>query len=56
MIAAAVSNMTHLSKTFEKLLIDTMQLFLISSGRMNITQIARFSSSCESWFRQSFKK
>ena len=56
MIAAALSSMTNLSKTFEKFIIDTMQLFLTSSGRMNFTQMARCSSSCESRFRQNFKK
>ena len=33
-----------------------MQLFLTSSGRMNFTQMARCSNSCESRFRQNFKK
>ncbi len=56
MIAAALSSMTNLSKTFEKFIIDTMQLFLTSSGRMNFTQMARCSNSCESRFRQNFKK
>jgi len=56
MIAAALSSMTNLSKTFEKFIIDTMQLFLTSSGRMNFTQMARCSCSCESRFRQNFKK
>ena len=46
MIAAALSSVTNLSKTFEKFIIDTMQLFLTSSGRMNFTQMARCSSSC----------
>ena len=41
MIAAALSSMTNLSKTFEKFIIDTMQLFLTSSGRMNFTQKCR---------------
>ena len=41
MITAALSSMTNLSKTFEKFIIDTMQLFLTSSGRMNFTQMAR---------------
>ena len=56
MIAAALSSMTNLSKTFEKFIIDTMQLFLTSSRRMNFTQMARCSSSCESRFSQNFNR
>lgn len=33
-----------------------MELYLISSGRMNFTQMARYGHSCESRFRQNFKK
>ena len=33
-----------------------MDLYLTSSGRMNFTQMARCSRSCESRFRQNFRK
>ena len=56
MIAAALSSMTNLSKSFRTFIIETMELFLTSSGRMNFTQMARCGRSCESRFRQNFKK
>ena len=56
MIAAALSSMTNLSKSFQSFIIETMELFLTSSGRMNFTQMARCGRSCESRFRQNFKK
>ena len=55
-ISAALSSMTNLSKTFQSFIIETMELFLTSSGRMNFTQMARCGRSCESRFRQNFKK
>ena len=48
MIAAALSSMTNLSKSFRTFIIETMELFLTSSGRMNFTQMARCGRSCES--------
>ena len=56
MVAAALSSMTNLSKSFRTFIIETMELFLTSSGRMNFTQMARCGRSCESRFRQNFKK
>lgn len=56
MIAAALSSMTKLSKSFQSFIIETMELYLTSSGRMNFTQMARCGCSCESRFRQNFKK
>ncbi len=55
MVAAALSSMTNLSKSFRTFIIETMELFLTSSGRMNFTQMARCGRSCESRFRQIFK-
>lgn len=54
MIAAALSSMTNLSKSFQSFIIETMELFLTSSGRMNFTQIARCGRSCEIRFCQCF--
>ena len=56
MVAVALSSMTNLSKSFRTFIIETMELFLTSSGRMNFTQMARCGRSCESRFRQNFKK
>ena len=56
MIAAAHSSMTNLGKSFRTFIIETMELYLTSSGRMNFTQMARCGRSCESRFRQNFKK
>ena len=56
MIAAALSSMTNLGKSFRTFIIETMELYLTSSGRMNFTQMARCGRSCESRFRQNFKK
>ena len=51
MIAAALSSMTNLGKSFRTFIIETMELYLTSSGRMNFTQMARCGRSCESRFR-----
>ena len=56
MIAAALSSLTNLGKSFRTFIIETMELYLTSSGRMNFTQMARCGRSCESRFRQNFKK
>ena len=45
MVAAALSSMTNLSKSFQSFIIETMELFLTSSGRMNFTQMARCGRS-----------
>ena len=56
LIEDALSNVANLSKSFRTLIIETMELYLTSSGRMNFTQMARRGRSCESRFRQNFKK
>lgn len=55
LIENTLSSVTNLSKSFRTFIIETMELYLTSSGRMNHTQMARCSSSCESLFRQNFK-
>lgn len=56
MISKALSGQTNLSKSFQTFFIETMELFLTNTGRINFTQMARCGKSCESRFRQNFKK
>jgi len=46
----------NLHKSFKHFLIETMICYLSISGRVNFSQMARFSQSCESRFRQNFKR
>ena len=56
MISKALSGQTNLSKTFQSFFIETMELILTHTGRLNFTQLARCGRSCESRFRQNFRK
>ena len=56
MITAALSSVTNLGNSFRTFIIKTMELYLTFSGRMIFTQMARCGHSCESRFRQNFKK
>lgn len=56
MIAAALRSQTNIGKSFQSFFIETMELFLTHTGRLNFTQMARCGRSCESRFRQNFKK
>ena len=56
MISKALSGQTNLSKTFQSFFIETMELILTHTGRLNFTQMARCGRSCESRFRQNFRK
>ena len=56
MIASALKSQTNLSKSFHTFFIETMELMLTHTGRLNFTQMARRGRSCESRFRQNFKK
>ena len=56
LIAAALKSQTNLSKSFQSFFIETMELILTHTGRLNFTQMARCGRSCESRFRQNFKK
>ena len=56
MIASALKSQTNLSKSFHTFFIETMELILTHTGRLNFTQMARCGRSCESRFRQDFKK
>ena len=56
MISKALSGQTNLSKSFQSFFIETMELILTHTGRLNFTQMARCGRSCESRFRQNFRK
>ncbi|MGI6313981.1 MAG: transposase [Candidatus Cryptobacteroides sp.] len=56
MISRSLSGQTNLSKSFQSFFIETMELMLTHTGRLNFSQMARCGRSCESRFRQNFKK
>ena len=56
MLSKALSGQTNLSKSFQSFFIETMELILTHKGRLNFTQMAKCGRSCESRFRQNFKK
>lgn len=56
MIAATLKSQTDLSKSFQSFFIETMELMLTHTGRLNFTRMARCGRSCESRFRKNFKK
>jgi len=56
MISRYLSGQTNLSKSFQSFFIETMELMLTHTGRLNFTQMARCGCSCESRFRQNFRK
>lgn len=56
MITAALRSQTNIGKSFQSFFIETMELFLTHTGRLNFTQMARCGRSRESRFRQNFKK
>lgn len=55
-IIDALNGTAKLHKSFQKFFITTSILFLSMTKRMNFTQMALFSDSCESRFRQNFQK
>lgn len=56
LIETALKSQTNLSKTFQSFFIETMELILTHTGRLNFSQMSRCGRSCESRFRQNFKK
>lgn len=56
LIETTLKSQTKLSKSFRSFFIETMELMLTHTGRLNFTQMARCGHSCESRFRQNFKK
>ncbi len=55
-IENALNCTTKLNKSFHKFFIEAMQLYLTIQGHVNFTRMARFGHSCESRFRQNFRK
>lgn len=55
-VASALNNTAKVRKSFEKFFIETMFLILTVYGKLNFLSISRHGSSCESRFRQNFKK
>ena len=56
LISSNLEVATNLSKSFQSFFIETMELILTHTGRLNFTQMARCGRSCESRFRQNFRK
>ena len=56
LIATALKSQANIGKSFQSFFIETMELFLTHTGRLNFTRMARCGRSCESRFRQNFKK
>ena len=55
-VSKALSSQTNLGKSFRTFFIETMELYLTNKGRINFTTMAKLGRSCESRFRQNFKK
>jgi len=45
-----------LRKSFRKFFCETMILYITMFGRVNYTAMSKHSDSCESTFRQNFKR
>jgi len=55
-VETTLRGMTNISKPFVTFFIETMEMYLSVSKKINFTQMARFGRSCESRFRQNFRK
>ena len=55
-VASALNRSAKVRKNFESFLIETMILILTIYGRVNFLSMARHGDSCESRFRQNFKR
>ena len=55
-IERALEGTAKLNKSFRKFFCETMILYITMFGRVNYTAMARYSDTCESTFRQNFKK
>ena len=55
-IASALNANAKIRKSFKSFIIETMSLILTTYGRINFLSLARHGKSCESRFRQNFKK
>ena len=55
-ISNALNDGAKLRKNFETFFIEAMILFISIKGRINFSQMSRYGDSCESRFRQNFKR
>ena len=55
-VASALNNTAKVRKNFVNFFILTMKLILTTYGKLNFLSLARHSDSCESRFRQNFKR
>ena len=55
-IKDTLSSVANLSKSFRTFIMETVKLYLTSSGRIILALMAKCGYSCESRFRQIFKK
>lgn len=55
-VASALNRTAKVRKNFESFFMETMILILTIYGRLNFLSMARHGDSCESRFRQNFKK
>ncbi len=55
-VATALNRTAKVRKNFESFFIETMILILTIYGRLKFLSMARHGGSCESRFRQNFKK
>lgn len=55
-VASALNQTAKVRKSFESFFIETMILILTIYGRVSFLSMARHGDSCESRFRQNFKK
>ena len=55
-VASALNRAAKVRKNFESFLTETMILILTIYGRLSCLSMARYGGSCESRFRQNFKR
>ena len=55
-IKDAFNGVAKITKSFQTFFIETMILYIGIPKRINFTQMSRFGDSCESRFRQNFRK
>lgn len=55
-IKDAFNGIAKITKSFQTFFIETMILYIGIPKRINFTQMSRFGNSCESRFRQNFRK
>ena len=54
-VETTLRGMTNISKPFITFFIETMEMYLSISKKINFTQMARFGRSCESRFRDDVR-